>query len=382
MTAVAGLVLLLTPAASQTRVADQRARLATARRDAAAATRRAEMLVAAAARERDAAEKARADERALAARVDAAAADLAAAEARSRLIDRLLADRRARLAEQQAPVARLLAAMQAMARRPAVVALAQPGSVDDLVRIRAVLGSALPAVRTRSAAVRRDLDATRRLQSASIQATAALRDGRARLESSRVALATLEADHRRRSASFGRDAMSEEDRALALGEQARDLVDRLGEEGQAATTAAALVDLPGPPPRPLAPGTVPPRRPRGIYRAPVKGRVVTGFGEISDAGVRSRGLAFAVAPGAPIVAPAGGRVRYVAPFRGYGIIVVIDHQDGWTSLVTGLGRPAVRPGDSVALGTPLGRATTGDDPRVTVELRRRRRPVDAAALIG
>jgi septal ring factor EnvC (AmiA/AmiB activator) len=382
MTVVLAAMLTLTPAASQTRLADQRARLAAARRDAATATKRAETLVAAAARERDAAEKARADERALAARVDAAAADLAAAEARSRLIERLLADRRARLAEQQAPVARLLAALQAMARRPAVVAIAQPGSVEDLVRIRAVLGSALPAVRTRSAAVRRDLDATRRLQSASIQATAALREGRATLEASRVALAMLEADHRRRSASLGRDAMSEEDRALALGEQARDLVDRLGEEGQAATTAAALIDLPGPPPRPLAPGTVPPGRPRGIYRAPVEGRVVTGFGEISDAGVRSRGLAFAVAPGALVVAPAGGRVRYVAPFRGYGIIVVIDHADGWTSLVTGLGRPAVRPGDSVAMGASLGRATIGDDPRVTVELRRRGRPVDAAALIG
>ena len=42
---------------------------------------------------------------------------------------------------------------------------------------------------------------------------------------------------------------------------------------------------------------------------PVTGAVVTGFGELSDAGVRSRGLPLAVAPGARVVAPLAGRVE-------------------------------------------------------------------------
>ena len=42
----------------------------------------------------------------------------------------------------------------------------------------------------------------------------------------------------------------------------------------------------------------------------------------------------------------------------------------------------MRVGDVVALGQPLGGAGHGDDPRITVELRRRGEPVDAAALVG
>jgi septal ring factor EnvC (AmiA/AmiB activator) len=135
-------------------------------------------------------------------------------------------------------------------------------------------------------------------------------------------------------------------------------------------------------PRPLAPGVVPPARVRGVYRLPVAGRLTTGLDEISDAGVRSRGLTFAVAPGAVVVAPADGVVRYARRFREYGTIVIIDHGQGWNTLVTGLADAGVRPGASVTAGAPIGHAGRGEDPRVTVELRRRGRPADIAALVG
>ena len=363
-------------------LAAQRERLVSAKRDAAAAQARAHALDKLAAAERGAADIARAKEAALAARVAASAADLATAEARAAIVDRLLADRRAELGIAQTPAARLLAALESLARRPAIATIAQPGSVDDLVHVRAVLGSALPYIRARTQAVRAQVVATRGLQRDAALAAAALRQGRATLEKDRVALAMLAAEHRRRSRALGRNAMSESDRALALGEQARDLVDRLEETGDAATTAAALVALPGPDPRPLAPGSVTPAPVRGVYRLPVEGRLVTGLGEISTAGVRSRGLTFVVAPGAPVVAPTGGTVRFAKPFRGYGTIVILDHGDGWTTVVTGLAETTVAPGARVAMGDPIGLAAKGDEPTVTVELRRRGEPVDIASLAG
>ncbi|MEH3157703.1 MAG: peptidoglycan DD-metalloendopeptidase family protein [Sphingomonas taxi] len=375
------LIALTLPAHSQT-LADQRQRLAAAKRDAAIAARKADDLTARAARERDAADRARAQEAALAARVAAAEANLAAARARQAIVTRLLATQQDRLGIQQAPVARLLAALTALARRPAVVAIAQPGSVDDLVHVRAVLGGALPVVQQRTDAVRRQIARTRALEADAALAAAALRQGRARLDGDRLALAKVEAAHRARADALGRDAMSESDRALALGERARDLVDSLGQGDAAQATAADLAALPGPLPRPLAPGTVPPARAAGVYRLPVRGRPVIGLDAVSDAGVRARGLTFAVARGAAVRAPAAGTVRYARPFRGYGGIVIIDHGDGWTSLVTGLGRIAVAPGTPVAAGAPLGRAAEGEDPRITVELRRRGRPMDIVALLG
>jgi septal ring factor EnvC (AmiA/AmiB activator) len=117
------------------------------------------------------------------------------------------------------------------------------------------------------------------------------------------------------------------------------------------------------------------------YRLPVAGRLVTGFGTVSEAGVRSRGLTFAVPPGAAVVAPAGGVVRYAQAFRGYGGTVIVDHGRGWTSVLTGLGTLGVRTGARVGGGTAIGTARRTGQPHVTVELRRRGEPVDAMALI-
>lgn len=373
---------LSAPLTAQAPLVEQQHRLAIARRDGAAAAARAAALERRAGEERDAARKAQADEAALAARVEAAEADLATAAARVAVTDRLLADQRARLGRAQAPVARLLAALQSLAARPTIAAVAQPGSIDDLVHLRAVLGSAIPVVRARTQGVRAELAETRRLQANAALAAQALRDGRATLLRERTALAALEAQHRGRAQALGRSAIAESDHALALGERARDLVDRMQEAGYAQASVASLATLPGPLPRPLAPGTVPPRGPMGVYRLPVAGRLVTGLDEIASAGFRARGLAFAVAPGATVVAPAGGRVRYAGPFRGYGTILILDHGDGWTTLITGLSAASVRPGDAVRAGEPVGRAGTGEDPQVGVELRRRGRPMDIAALIG
>lgn len=357
--------------------------LASARADAAAAARRASALAAAAARETGAAARAAAQERALAGRVNAAQADLAATRARAALVTTLVAQQRERLARAQEPVARLLAALQSMARRPAIVAIAQPGSVDDMVHLRAVLGSTLPAVQARTAGLRQEIAATRKLAAMAVSTADALRRGRATLEAERTRLALLEARHRAQASALGQGAASEQDRALALGERARDLVDRLEEDGAAQATAAALAPLPDPIPRPLAPGVVLPMAGgHGAYRLPVAGQLVTGLSEVSGNGIRSRGLTFSVRPGAPVVAPAGGMVRFARPFRQYGTIIIIDHGSTWSTLVTGLSAAAVNPGERVAAGAVLGAAAVGEEPRVTVELRRRGRPVDITALLG
>ncbi|MDH7975824.1 metalloendopeptidase, partial [Sphingomonas sp. AR_OL41] len=150
-------------AAAQTGDDEQRSRLEAARAQSQAAAQRSARLEAAAAHERDEALQARAQEAAVAARIQQAEADIAASQARIAIVDRLLAQQRARLATQQGPVARLLAALQGLARRPAMIAVVRPGSVDDLVHVRAVLASTLPLIRARTAAIRAEVYRTRQL---------------------------------------------------------------------------------------------------------------------------------------------------------------------------------------------------------------------------
>lgn len=368
---------------------DQQKRLSDAKAQSAAAAARSATLEKQAEGERDSARQARQQEAAVAARIQQAEADIAAGQARIDIIRRLLDQQRGKLDQQQGPIVRLVAALQSLARRPVMMSVVRPGSLGDIVHVRAVLAGTLPVIRARTAGVRADLARTRRLQADAATATQALAEARGRMETQRLALTRLEAEHSLRSRDLGRGALFESDRAIAMGERARDIVDLMDRMGDQASVRESLAALPGPSPRPLRPGEVaspvdavswshaaPP------YRLPVVGKVITGLGELSDAGVRSRGLTIAAAADAAVVAPAAGRVAYAAPFRGYGIIVILDHGGGWTSLVSGLGLTSVKVGDSVDQGQPIGRAGSGEDPRVTVELRRRGRAVDMTPLVG
>lgn len=364
-------------------------RLVEARAQSAAAAQRAAALEKQAAAEQDQARKAGAEEAAVAARVQRAEADIAAAQARITIIRRLIAEQRATLASQQGPVVRLMAALQALARRPVLLSLTQPGTVGDMVHVRAVLATVLPVVQARTADVRAGLARARQLQQDAAVAVASLGESRSRLENERLALVRLEAQHRLRSRSLGHDALFESDRAIALGEQARDIVDLMGQMSDQAATRADLAALPGPLPRPLKPGETPSpidslawSRTAPPYRLPVDGHLVTGLGEVSDAGVRSRGLTLETQPGAQVIAPAAGRVVFARPFRDYGTVVIIDHGGAWTSLVANLADTSVSVGDQVQQGSPIGHAGAGARPRVTVELRRRDRAIDMTRLVG
>lgn len=362
-------------------LAEQQSRLRSANTLSQEAQARARALETAAAGERDQAAQARAQEAAAAERIKAAEADIAAATARIGIVDRQLAEQRTRVAERQGPILRLIAALQSMARRPPVLGLVQPGSTEDMVHVRAVLGTAMPVVEARTAGVRAELNHIRQLRVQAAAAVASLGEARNRIEAERVALVKLEGEHRARSRELDRGALVESDRAIALGERARDIVDQMESAGQAAELQGDLAALPGPLPRPGDPA--PPKRSAGgaPYRLAVTGQVVTGLGELSATGVRARGVTIACAPEMQAVAPAAGRIIYAAPFRAYGGVVILDHGKGWTSLITGLGAVSVKVGDQVAQGAVIGRAPGGDSPRVTIELRRRGQPMDLAQLL-
>jgi septal ring factor EnvC (AmiA/AmiB activator) len=377
--AAGGAIVAAATVAAPSPLDPQRERLRAAKIEAARAAERARALDREAAAARTAADRAAARQRSMAARIAVAEAEHRTAEARVALIGRLLSQRRDELARRRDPIVRLMAALQSLARRPAVAAVAQPGSTADAVHVRAVLATVLPAVHERTSAVRAELAQVQRTRQHADLAVRALGTSRRKLEAERLQLVRLEAAERLRSQDLGRTALVESDRAIALGERARDIVDQMEASQIAAATQGELASLSGPLLRPGGDGT--PRH-RSPYRLPVSGGVVTGFAEISDAGVRARGLTLSVPPGAPVVAPLAGRVLLARPFRSYGSIILLDHGDGWTTLITGLARASAGRGTNVDAGAPIGIAPGGESPHVTVELRRHGVAVDLAALLG
>ena len=364
---------------------DARAQLDAARVQQRNARARGERLEQQAARSREASEKARSAAAALAARVQQAEAGIAAAEARLALANR---ERRAldrRLAARRTPLVRLTGALQSMSRRPLALSALQPGSLRDLVYTRAVLASTIPLVRERTSALRGDLDRARTLEAEARAAVSDRRESETVLVGRRKQLVALAEQERLKARQAAGGADREAQRALVLAEQALDLDQLVGRLEAAGSLRAQLAALPGPLPRPADPGaarlaatpspipsaTQPPRQ----YQLPVAGEITAGFGEAGTSGQRQAGIALAARPRAQVVAPGAGRIAFAGPYRGYGRIVIVEHANGWTSLVTGLGTLDVAVGQAVAAGSPLGVAP-GQRGEVTLELRQGGEPVN------
>ncbi len=374
------------PAAVLLDPGDAEAALARATRESRLAENRAARLTTEAEAAKEAAQRTASEAAALAARIQQAEADIEIARARLTIAKSRRAAVTARLAAKQEPTARLAAALQTAARRPLALSALQPGSLQDVVHLRAVLASTVPAIRARTAALRSELDRGRALEAEAARALGELRGGEASLRQRRGELAVLEQQQRLASRNARGAALREGERALALAEEARDLDGLVDKLGQVAALRRELAALPGPvlrpadlsaalpsqtAPAPLAASAPPPRD----LQLPVQGRTLVGFGAKRDSGLASTGLTLAPVKAAQVVAPGRGRIAFAGAYRGFGRIVIIEHDGGWTSLVTGLERVDVTVGDSVIGGSPVGIASGGAQP-VTIELRRGGTPVN------
>lgn len=112
---------------------------------------------------------------------------------------------------------------------------------------------------------------------------------------------------------------------------------------------------------------------------PVRGRRLLGYGEKAEDGqATSRGLTFEARPGGQVVAPFDGKIVYAGPFRSYGLILIIEHDERYHSLLAGFDRLQAGVGQWVLAGEPVGvMASSGDfRPRLYLELRRSGQPID------
>ncbi len=388
MAVTAGIALFGFGARAQS-VEEQRRALTLAKTQSDQAETRASQLEAKADEASAEVDRARARIAALAGRIQATEADITTAEKRVQLIEKLREEQRARLAEKQEPIARLLAALQMLSKRPMLLSFVQPGNTNDLVHVRAVLETMIPQIRERTEGLRLEIARSQALKGTAERAIGLLKESEKKLEVQRGALLAEATQFRTQFQKFSQGAMLEQDRAIALGEKARDIVDLIDKLGVAAEVGSHLASLPGPLIRPQQPNesnalpsdVAAGRAQFSNYRLPVTGSLVRGLGEVSSAGVRARGLTISTRPGAQVVAPAEGRVIYAGPYRGFGRIIIIDHGSSWTTLLTTLASLDVRVGDQLDQGTPVGKAGT-DRPTITVELRQGTKPVDITPLIG
>ena len=125
------------------------------------------------------------------------------------------------------------------------------------------------------------------------------------------------------------------------------------------------------PPKPAAA----PRDPEGIdFIWPARGSVLAGFSEPSSKGVDIGGK-----PGDPVVAAAPGQVLYTGTgIRGFGKLIVIRHDSGFSSVYAHNREILVKEGQNVSRGQRIAELgdTDADRPKLHFEIRKSGKPVD------
>ena len=112
---------------------------------------------------------------------------------------------------------------------------------------------------------------------------------------------------------------------------------------------------------------------------PVSGALLAGFGATMPDGRDSDGLLIAAAAGTPVKAVADGQVVYAEWMTGYGLLLIVDHGNGYMSLYAHNDALLKDVGDTVKRGDPVSTVgTSGGHGRAALyfELRRNGAPVN------
>ncbi len=118
---------------------------------------------------------------------------------------------------------------------------------------------------------------------------------------------------------------------------------------------------------------------RGRLAWPLQGKLVRAFGGADESGRKNSGVLIAAKPGSAVHAISHGRVAFADWLRGYGLMIIVDHGDGYLSLYGGNETLLKDVGDWVDAGTSI--ATSGASggqktPGLYFELRVKGQPVD------
>ncbi len=310
--------------------------------------------------------------------------NVSALEARLRALTALEVRRRQDLVRRRTQLADTLGALERLALNPPEALFAHAGSATDKVRGALLLRAIVPELEDRAAVLRAQLAELAAIHTDISRRREEVKYGRRALVKQRRRVARL----LKRKAGLQRRTEAEKNktasRLRALAAEAKDLRELMARLAEAKAVAGAI-----PLPEPGVAATkraafVGPAdlrrfsRARGRLSMPVSGRVTRNFGADTNLGTFSKGIAIGTRSGAQVIAPYDGRVVFAGPFRSYGQILIIEHTEGYHTLLAGLRRVDGVANQWLLAGEPVG--VMGDPksgpPTLYLEIRLKGRPID------
>lgn len=120
-------------------------------------------------------------------------------------------------------------------------------------------------------------------------------------------------------------------------------------------------------------------RAKGKLTRPARGSIVTAFHAELSRGVVSNGIDIKTVSNAQVIAPYDGTVMFAGPFKNFDNLIIIDHGDGYTSLLSGLAHTDTEVGQVLLAGEPIGTMPSGNNVKLHMEIRKNNHPIDPSA---
>ncbi|MBR2299171.1 MAG: peptidoglycan DD-metalloendopeptidase family protein [Alphaproteobacteria bacterium] len=119
-----------------------------------------------------------------------------------------------------------------------------------------------------------------------------------------------------------------------------------------------------------------------LFIRPVRGDVITHYGQELSKGVNSKGIVFKTRDNAQVVAPYDGTIVFSGPFKGYGNLIIISHDDDIVSLIAGMKSIDTENGQMVLAGEPVGLMPDNQNAKLYMEIRKNKKPVNPLGWLG
>jgi septal ring factor EnvC (AmiA/AmiB activator) len=277
------------------------------------------------------------------------------------------------LAEKREQFSYVLMALQRMARHPPEAMIVAPVSPSETVRVAILLRAAVPAIKENATILRQSIAELVEVRNQGIDKRQILASLRIGLDAERRSLDGLLEVKRKLKRKTDAKAHKVKKRMLNLVAKAkslRDLMSRLEvdrkkrrknkiKKFEETSSIKITID-------------------RNKLPYPAVGRLVGRYGQAMKTGLTRKGISIETGTGAQVVVPRDGIVVFAGAFKGYGQLLIIEHDGGYLSLLAGMARIDSSIGQQVSSGEPAGiMGKSGNGlPVLYVELRRKGQPIN------
>ena len=242
-----------------------------------------------------------------------------------------------RLDQQEVAYSQLLGVLLSIDKSPVQAQIIHPDGPLTTARSSMLVADILPALQAKVSVLRADMDELSYLSDLQVQVVEDLQTGLNNLQIARTELSRAITDRTDIPTRFIEDPAQT---AILLA--ASDTLDIFADGIEMIALNEVTTSLPSISDRI---GTLP---------LPVAGRVVRYYGEADAAGIKRSGIIVATSPRAIVTSPTAATIRYVGPLLDYGLVSMIEPQNGTLFVFAGLGQVFGTIGQVIPAGSPIG----------------------------